>query len=95
MTKEEFTTILKNIKLKYDQEKQKLYKQFVNENRRFDIGDEIKFKKFYGQVLGIEYRKFSEFKYPDIVYKCVLLKKDGTIPKKRQINYIYDRYIKD
>lgn len=95
MTKEEFTTILNNIELNYNREEQKLCRQFVNENRRFNIGNRIKYKKFYGKVIDINYSIFVDSPFPEICYRCIQLEKDGTVPKLKRTICIYDCDIKD
>lgn len=82
MEKEEYKQKLSDIKIKYDKEKEQLYKEYALSNNTVKVGD--KFIDHIGTIIvekiGVTLNFLDNF--PSCIYYGTELKKDGTPTKK-------------
>lgn len=90
MTKEEFNRNKRAIEIKRDVEMKALIKEFATQNNPIKVGDIVTDHYHTIKVEHINYTPYHcEGKYPECIYKGVLLKKDGTPHKSIKYSDVY------
>lgn len=90
MTKEEFNRNKRAIEIKCEVEMKELIKEFATQNNPIKVGDIVTDHYHTIKVEHISYRSWQYGgKYPECVYKGVLLKKDGTPYKSMKYSDAY------
>lgn len=95
MTKEEFDNRLNELQHEFDKSKKELLLDFAISNNTIAVGDVVCDHIGCGKVETLQVTMNLPFKYSEMRYWCVELKKDGTPKKNGASRWVYQSNIKE